>query len=523
MDIRPFLLLAKTMSAQHKLTVEFSRDSAAYCSWNKRQGFRIVLPILDCPEADKLYKGYIDHEVGHARFTDFGIEAPMTRDVHTLVNIFEDEFVERKMGEAFPGCRGNLRWLARYVFTEEHREKLIASGIKSALFAFALYKRRALLDNELGKSADKIADALTNTYGVKPQDLDAMTAKLAEASASSVDNKRLAEELRLLFAPYLQSQDRQDQSQSGQDQQQSKQSQSGQDQAQSGQSQDGQDSFDDKQFSVSDMANKAMSANRADIEEVRELERASRIASTLARVSDKEFFDQRTRPVAIDERVLSALSRRIPPLLQSRAIKPCVIGSRGRLCNKRLARVMTLDPNVFYAPATRIEQSLEIGFLLDYSGSMWQRVDVFNPVICAALAMLKTLPGIKSFAAGFQGLVYRILCRKDQRRFTRFPAMIPNGDTPLSAAMINAAAEFDITGRRLLFVTTDGQPNETLDVTAETVKWIKRLGIELYAIGIAKDAEYVGDIFGEDNSIFIENINQFAPQLEALLRKSILR
>src|SRR5690606_34859944 len=66
-----------------------------------------VITLPDLPPGDEeaalLARGYIDHETGHVRHTDFGIP------VRPWLNLIEDVRIEREQGLAFPGCAVNLR------------------------------------------------------------------------------------------------------------------------------------------------------------------------------------------------------------------------------------------------------------------------------------------------------------------------------------------------------------------------------------------------------------------------------
>ncbi len=55
-------------------------------------------------------QGFIDHEVGHCLFTEWSIIASIADNpkLKTLHNIVEDPFVERKIGEKFPGSVRNI-------------------------------------------------------------------------------------------------------------------------------------------------------------------------------------------------------------------------------------------------------------------------------------------------------------------------------------------------------------------------------------------------------------------------------
>jgi cobaltochelatase CobT len=89
-------------------------------------GRQIILPSLpvDDQKAALLAYGYLDHEAGHVRLTDFAdvqLELQTASALeHQLWNIFEDIRIEKRMGEIYPGCRINLNRLTH---------QLVADGV----------------------------------------------------------------------------------------------------------------------------------------------------------------------------------------------------------------------------------------------------------------------------------------------------------------------------------------------------------------------------------------------------------
>jgi cobaltochelatase CobT len=105
----------------------------------------INLPYLPDDASEQLIQavqGYLDHEVGHALFTDFQVGKSVTDDLtNELHNIVEDAFVERKMAEKFRGSAYNLGNVGAF-YRERYLDKVIESGdpdeIKRALSVAAI-------------------------------------------------------------------------------------------------------------------------------------------------------------------------------------------------------------------------------------------------------------------------------------------------------------------------------------------------------------------------------------------------
>jgi cobalamin biosynthesis protein CobT len=83
---------------------------------------RVNLPYIPEDASDQLLdatQGFLDHEVGHVLFTEQRfVKKAAKLKVHSLHNMVEDTFVERKMGEKFPGCGSNLTRMHGFFLTE---------------------------------------------------------------------------------------------------------------------------------------------------------------------------------------------------------------------------------------------------------------------------------------------------------------------------------------------------------------------------------------------------------------------
>ncbi|MCI0419205.1 MAG: VWA domain-containing protein [Acidobacteria bacterium] len=113
-------IVASVLGRKYGVAVEIGgRDALT-------NGQRIILPALpvDDQKAALLAYGYLDHEAGHVRLTDFtAVQPDLTAASplkHQLWNIFEDIRIEQAMGQMFPGCRINLDRLTR---------QLVADGV----------------------------------------------------------------------------------------------------------------------------------------------------------------------------------------------------------------------------------------------------------------------------------------------------------------------------------------------------------------------------------------------------------
>jgi len=110
--IQALPIVAKALSEDYGVSLEIRGDQAM------TDGRRIVLPVL--PEDDRaaiLARGYLDHEAGHVKHTDFSVQRGAGMEA-VLTNILEDIRVEQAMGRRYPGCRENLEALVRLLVAE---------------------------------------------------------------------------------------------------------------------------------------------------------------------------------------------------------------------------------------------------------------------------------------------------------------------------------------------------------------------------------------------------------------------
>ena len=120
MGSRTLEMLAVAMSEEYGVTV-ICNGQMAETTFEQDSG-RAVITIPSIPIQDRYYRallrGYVDHEVGHVRFSDRVLltDGPLrypqyAGSLKNVTGIFVDIVIERDMGESFPGCRRNLSTL----------------------------------------------------------------------------------------------------------------------------------------------------------------------------------------------------------------------------------------------------------------------------------------------------------------------------------------------------------------------------------------------------------------------------
>ena len=191
-DMLDVVLLCRMMSAQYRIKIQpgvFSTadkfDAPAWCRKDK-DGYVLQVPFSPymTEEQWRYLRGYIDHECGHVKFTDFETYANMYRSVvadclqykpkasvtlkdflhdyaSMVINILEDVRIERLMGIDFPGSRTNLNTLSEYLFKDCYSvSMMMGEGMAGRLYSLLFMRVRSLINPALEEPAQLLYDDL---------------------------------------------------------------------------------------------------------------------------------------------------------------------------------------------------------------------------------------------------------------------------------------------------------------------------------------------------------------------------
>ena len=142
--------------------------------------YTINIPAVEIedPKYLTLIRGYIDHEVGHVRFTDNALAVKELRHDSraALWNILEDPYVEYKMGLCYMGCERNLRDLGRAVFSLDNLRQFyessaghthVAEVMEGAFHNWLLFRVRSLMDPEYMQPLSDYMTDICTQFGSK--------------------------------------------------------------------------------------------------------------------------------------------------------------------------------------------------------------------------------------------------------------------------------------------------------------------------------------------------------------------
>lgn len=192
-DIVDVVLLCRMMSAQYRIKIQpgvcstaDKFDAPAWCRKDK-DGYVLQVPFSPymTEEQWRYLRGYIDHECGHVKFTDFETYTNMYRSVvadclqykpgassltlkdflhdyaSMVINILEDVRIERLMGIDFPGSRTNLNTLSEYLFKDCCSvSMMMGNGMTGRLYSLLFMRVRSLINPALEEPAQLLYDDL---------------------------------------------------------------------------------------------------------------------------------------------------------------------------------------------------------------------------------------------------------------------------------------------------------------------------------------------------------------------------
>lgn len=524
-------------------------------------GETITVPNVseDYPNKDVIW-GYLAHEAGHVRSTDFSKFGEVSRQPlkKHILNILEDSRVESEMFSDFPGCRRDLDSLVRYMsdtgmFSPVSAEDHPASVMTGTMLFWLRTHHLMQPTDDLLKQSQQVLEAVF-PIGVCTR-LEVLLRKNSKCKSTG-DCLVLAESIYSMLEdesekePPEDSEDDQSEQDSGgedddsHDPQGSDGSDSGDAYDEGGDSSD-QDAYGDQPSEVGSSGAEnqkfqnlkaALAAGDEDCGEDAFEALREELSENACNQGDPNYC---TVPVAPDmhndasaggyllDEVLSTTSKvrsQLQGLVQaSRRSKEVARRSGKKLCGKKLSRVVVGDMRVFSTKNPRVKANTAIHILVDLSGSMSGGSDVIAKQ--AALAVGLALEGIKgvnpavTFFGGYAGDPVRAAVRhgKSVRQAAGAFAGGFGGGTPMAEALWYAAFELSKCpeARKIIIPITDGSPDNPAACTT-VINLCDKALIEFAAIGIRYN---VSHLFS--NCIVINGVDELRTTLFGLVRDKL--
>lgn len=478
-----------------------------------REHYVINVPSLDVDDAKylTLIRGYIDHEVGHVRFTDMDeVQSVSYKDAAlALWNILEDPYVEHKMGLCYMGCERNLRDLGRAVFSLEEVESTFVvvspdiEQLAGAFHTYLLFYVREMVDpGHFKPLRERIEDVCTQlgsehilrsmreilqneTYhpsttntkknvklAMKLYELLKNSARAGTLSTSGApDDTNLPSDV----ADILRSEDTRRRVQQRVD------SDCMRNEAQL------DDNPNVTQFDISQRASGAIAAATTemavssnipmpdtDFNAAGNQKHTGRLVGKISEYDKKQAMYIR-----------AVLDLRLRSLLQSYIMARGGSAACGKLDMHKLHRLAVNNPRIFQHRVEKRGVDTEVVVLVDVSGSMsGNKADMTTQALYALMTSLSRIKGVRAGAFGFNSDSFPCYVPMGGA-VTDDIRICPSGGTLLGEGINSCLSRFnyDEGSRQVLIILSDGD-SQNHNYVRHMFKKTKDIGVEVAAIGI---------------------------------------
>ena len=557
-------VLAGLMSQQYRIHIEVGGEEA-YTAIGKDGQVVIHLPGLET-DADNYIdylRGYIDHEVGHVRYTKHDLLSEVFRSskggrhlptmTKNIWNIFEDTYVERCMAEDYLGCGRNLRQLQRLVFKKDAEPPSLdntnqALAVAARICNYILYEHRARAFSELAPYVARHAEALEEVCpGMVAKLADVLDEAWANNDSTEHNMESAKKVVEVIFEGYSWP------SESNETEQlESALSPYNKDSFGSAGSVSDSDSDsggttdidsqaimevlaaahskeEETGHPVYNISHKLTIGSNTDINEA--LNDAAMEGSMVAAPANTDIREGRREhycrdlPVLMKSealRVTARLASQLQALLQAYVMNRGGAFRRGRLDSNKLARIAVNNPKVFQQRVEQRAINTEIIILADMSGSMsGRRAKVLSEGLYALAHAIYPIKGVTIAAYGFSGSRFIPILEMGERPHNKFLLSCEDG-TICGSMSLKALSRFGWTSdkRRIFIVMSDGDTFDD-DLFKLALKKARKAGIEVVGIGVESKA--MQDYVDKDEYVYVNRVSDLPSQFFTVLRDKLIR
>lgn len=554
-------MVAKAVSLNYNVDVDISGSNAMTYQkqdpYTGKTSYSISIPTVDVLDKQhmRMVRGYLDHEAGHVRFTDFTLLESLRDDVAyvmSFINIAEDIYVEREMGKRYVGCEKNLRWLSKHLFTENydkpnlvHLRKLRNNlALHFQLFVmhvinYTLYYMRAKLVADLSPFIPSEQQAVECLAPGLTKNLVPIMEKWFPILTSTYASCQFGKEMYEAIKQYI------------------KRPYAGHDSA-------GTNPF---KKSMQDTVKNYANTPKQIAEEMKDmLEEAAEFSfrkwadgwqrSTFTDIGKSagaelqamhnkfmNMFEDRSRrahsvpPLSLYTKgdkipsnfvtkamsITAQLDAQLSGLMQSIVLNRGGHTSRGKLDPRKVYRLNVNNPRVFYRKEERLKFNAQVVILADCSGSMQGQREEMASISTYALARsLRKIPGIRTDVYYYSAVTFeRALSQSDH--ISRFSRMQASGGTPTGSAVENALSFFNYwdDSRKIILLVTDGEAQD-MEYLRYVLQVAARNNVEVFGVGI--DCGAIEEVSEQIKDCkVIKHIRELPAAMFAMLRKALVR
>lgn len=557
-------MVAKAVSLNYNVDVDISGSNAmTYKKQDPRTGkesYSITIPTVDVLDKQhmRMARGYLDHEAGHVRFSDFTLLESLHDDpeyVMSFVNIAEDIFVEREMGKRYVGCEKNLRWLSKHLFTENYSKPNLVQlrklrndlELHFQMFVtyttnYILYYMRAKLVADLSPFIQSEQQAVECLAPGLTKNLVPIMEKWFPILASTHDSCQFGREMYEAIKQYIK------RPYAGHDPVDSHSfKKSIQDKVKNYTNTPKQIAEEMKymleeaaEFSFRKCADGWQQSSYTDIGKSAGIELRAmhdKFIGMFEGKSNRTFITHSVPPLSLYTKgnkipsnfvtkamsITAQLDAQLSGLMQSLVLNRGGHTSRGKLDPRKVYRLNVNNPRVFYRKEERLKFNAQVVILADCSGSMQGQREEMASISTYALARsLRKIPGIRTDVYYYSAVTFeRALSQSDH--ISRFSRMQASGGTPTGSAVENALSFFNYwdDSRKIILLVTDGEAQD-MEYLRYVLQVAARNNVEVFGVGI--DCGAIEEVSEQIKDCkVIKHIRELPAAMFAMLRKALVR
>lgn len=557
-------MVVKAVSLNYNVDVDISGSNAMTYQkqdpYTGKTSYSISIPTVDVLDKQhmRMVRGYLDHEAGHVRFTDFTLLESLRDDpayVMSLINIAEDIYVEREMGKRYVGCEKNLRWLSKHLFTENydkpnlvHLRKLRNNlELHFQLFVmhvmnYTLYYMRAKLVADLSpfipseqQAVECLAPGLTkNLVPIMEKWFPILTSTYASCQFSKEMYEAIKQYIKRPYAghdsagtnPFKKSMQDKVKNYANTPKQIAEEMKDMLEEA--------------AEFSFRKWADGWQQSTFTDIGKSASAELKIMHDKFIGMFEDKSsrtFLTHPVPPLSLYTKgdkipsnfvtkamsITAQLDAQLSGLMQSIVLNRGGHTSRGKLDPRKVYRLNVNNPRVFYRKEERLKFNAQVVILADCSGSMQGQREEMASISTYALARsLRKIPGIRTDVYYYSAVTFeRALSQSDH--ISRFSRMQASGGTPTGSAVENALSFFNYwdDSRKIILLVTDGEAQD-MEYLRYVLQVAARNNVEVFGVGI--DCGAIEEVSEQIKDCkVIKHIRELPAAMFAMLRKALVR
>lgn len=557
-------MVAKAVSLNYNVDVDISGSNAMTYQkqdpYTGKTSYSISIPTVDVLDKQhmRMVRGYLDHEAGHVRFTDFTLLESLRDDVAyvmSFINIAEDIYVEREMGKRYVGCEKNLRWLSKHLFTENYEKpnlvqlRKLQNNLERHFQMFVvhtmnyiLYYMRAKLVADLSpfipseqQAVECLAPGLTkNLVPIMEKWFPILTSTYASCQFSKEMYEAIKQYIKRPYAghdsagtnPFKKSMQDKVKNYANTPKQIAEEMKDMLEEA--------------AEFSFRKWADGWQQSTFTDIGKSAGAELKIMHDKFIGMFEDKSsrtFLTHSVPPLSLYTKgdkipsnfvtkamsITAQLDAQLSGLMQSIVLNRGGHTSRGKLDPRKVYRLNVNNPRVFYRKEERLKFNAQVVILADCSGSMQGQREEMASISTYALARsLRKIPGIRTDVYYYSAVTFeRALSQSDH--ISRFSRMQASGGTPTGSAVENALSFFNYwdDSRKIILLVTDGEAQD-MEYLRYVLQVAARNNVEVFGVGI--DCGAIEEVSEQIKDCkVIKHIRELPAAMFAMLRKALVR